>query len=119
GRLHDVAVTEDDEGGRLRGGLLRPEANDTLVDVRERGVASWHRLAERGAGWQPHVHELRRNGQPFHRSHESSIARLADNDPNRRPSIRRRLRELGPLQIAVLRPAHLFARRRFHPHLYP
>src|SRR5439155_1446034 len=32
GCLHGVAVTEDDEGGRMHGRLPRPEANDPLVD---------------------------------------------------------------------------------------
>src|SRR5256885_565525 len=104
GRLHDVALTEDDQGGRMRGALLGPEANVTLVDVRERGVAPGHRLAERAAGWQRHVNDLRRHGQALDRPHEPAVRRLAGDDPDPRPFVRHRLHELSRLQIAILRP---------------
>ena len=117
GGLHEVAVTEDDQSGRVSRGLLRPEAHDTLVDVRERSVAPWHRLAERRAGWQRHVRELRRDGQAVDRPHEPPAGHRTGDDPNPRPFVRGRLREGSSLQIAVLRRAHLFARRQIQPQL--
>src|SRR5205823_11531488 len=65
----------------------------SLVDVRERSVAPWHRLAERRAGRQRHVHELRRDGQAVDRPHEPPAVRRTGDDPNPRPFVRGRRSE--------------------------
>src|SRR5712692_4533014 len=82
--LDHVSITENDQGGRANGSLLRPEADFALVEVGERGVAPRHHLAERAAGWQRHIDEFRGDGKAFHRPDRPPLRRVTGDDPNRR-----------------------------------
>src|SRR5437773_3439457 len=115
--LHEVTVTEHDEGRRMREGLLRPEADRAMVDVGKRGVATLHRLAEGGTGWQRDVDELRRDREAFDRSDEPPVGRRAGDDTDPRPRVGLGRGEAISLQVAILRPAHLLARRQVEPQL--
>src|SRR2546426_5134276 len=117
--LHDVTVSKDDQGRRAGGSLLRPEADFALVDVGERGVAPWHHLAEGAAGWQPDIDEFRGDGKALHRADRPPLRCVTGDDPNRRSPVQRRLRQAIRLQVAILRPGHLLARRQVEPELQP
>src|SRR2546425_138005 len=101
----------------MNGSPLRPEAEVAVVDVREHRMAPWPRLAEGRAGWQRHVDELRRDRQALDRPREPPAGRLTGDDPNLRSPIQHWLRQAIRLQVAILRPRHLFASGQVEPEL--
>ena len=119
GGLDQVALAEDHQRGRARAGLPGPEADLALIDVREHRVAQRHRLPERRAGGQGDVHELRRDGQSLDGADEPSVAALAGDHADARAGVDLGLGQPIGAQLAILRPAHLVARRQVEPQLQP
>src|SRR4029453_10347764 len=114
-RFHHVAVAEDDEGGAVSRSLFGPEADVAVIDVRERGVASGHRLAEPRARRKRDVDELRRDRQALDRARQPPARRLTGDDPRARAAVERGLGEMRGLQVAILRARHLVPGRQVDP----
>ena len=96
------------------------EAHLALIHVREGGVPSRHRLAERRALRQRHVEELGRHREAFHRPGQPPVRRVARDGraPARRPSSAA-LGQVASGQVPVLRARHLLARGQVEPELEP
>src|SRR2546422_11648430 len=98
-------------------GLLRPESKVAVVDVRERRVAPWYRLAERRTRWQRHVDELRCDRQAIDRPREPAAGRVAGDHPDLCSPVQLCLGQAICLQIAILRSRHLFVSGQVQPEL--
>src|SRR5207244_8326761 len=87
GRFDHVAIAEHDERGRVHD--LLAEAHLAVIHVGERRVAARDGLAERGAGRQHDVDELRRDGEYLHRPDHAPNERVTRDTAEPRATLRR------------------------------